>query len=55
LNSEPKLRAFLATPGHIWLLAQRADLAKVKGLPPLVEIARDRDPTGDGYALLTRP
>ena len=55
LNSEAKLRAFLARPGRVWLLAQRDDLAKVKGLPPLVEIARDQDPTGDGYALLTRP
>jgi hypothetical protein len=55
LDSEAALRAYLATPGPIWLLAQREDLAKVKDLPPLVEIARDRDPTEDGYALLTRP
>jgi 4-amino-4-deoxy-L-arabinose transferase-like glycosyltransferase len=58
LDSEAALRAFLARPGppgHLWLLAQRGDLAKVKDLPPLVEIARDRDPTEDGYALLTRP
>ncbi len=55
LNSEARLRAFLARPGRVWLLAQRDDLAKVKGLPPLEEIARDQDPTGDGYALLTRP
>ena len=35
LDSEPKLRAFLARPGRVWLLAQRDDLEKVKGLPPL--------------------
>ena len=54
LDSEDKLRAFLARPGRVWLLAQRDDLARLKGLPPLVEIARDQDPR-EGYALLTRP
>jgi 4-amino-4-deoxy-L-arabinose transferase-like glycosyltransferase len=55
LDSEAALRSYLARPGRVWLLAQRGDLAKVNDLPPLVEIARDRDPTGDGYTLLTRP
>lgn len=50
LDSEPKLRAFLARPGRVWLLAQRDDLAKVKGLPPLNEVARDAD-VWEGYVL----
>jgi 4-amino-4-deoxy-L-arabinose transferase-like glycosyltransferase len=54
LDSEGKLRAFLARPGRVWLVAQRDDLARLKGLPPLVEIARDQDPK-EGYLLLTRP
>ena len=54
LDSEAKLRAFLARPGRVWLLAQKDDLAKVKNLPPMVEIARDADPR-QGYLLLTRP
>ncbi len=54
LDSEAKLRAFLARPGRVWLLAQRDDLGKLKGLPPLTEVARDGDPR-EGYILFTRP
>ena len=54
LDSEAKLRAFLARPGRIWLLAQRDDLGKLKNLPPLKEVARDADPR-EGYILFTRP
>ena len=54
LDSEAKLRAFLARPGRAWLLAQRDDLARLKNLPPLVEVARDQDPR-QGYLLLLRP
>jgi hypothetical protein len=54
LDSEAKLRAFLARPGRVWLLAQRDDLARLKGLPPLTEVARDQDPK-EGYLLLTKP
>jgi hypothetical protein len=55
LDSEAGLRAYLARPGRVWLLAERTSLAEVKDLPPLVEIARDQDPSEGGYALLTRP
>ena len=54
LDSEAKLRAFLARPGRIWLLAQRDDLGKLEGLPPLKEVARDADPK-EGYILFTKP
>lgn len=54
LDSEAKLRAFLARPGRVWLLAQRDDLARLKDLPPLIEVARDQDPK-EGYLLLRRP
>jgi 4-amino-4-deoxy-L-arabinose transferase-like glycosyltransferase len=54
LDSEAKLRAFLARPGTAWLLAQRDDLARLRDLPPMVEIARDQDPR-QGYVLLLRP
>jgi hypothetical protein len=55
LDNEEKLRAFVARPGRIWLLAQRDDLAKIDPpLPPLREVARDADPE-EGYLLLTRP
>ncbi|MFL6195629.1 MAG: ArnT family glycosyltransferase [Thermoanaerobaculia bacterium] len=54
LDSEAKLRAFLARPGRTWLLAQRDDLARLKNLPPLREVARDADPR-EGYILLTKP
>jgi 4-amino-4-deoxy-L-arabinose transferase-like glycosyltransferase len=53
LDSEAKLRAFLARSGRVWLLAQRDDLARLKGLPPLREVARDQD-FKEGYLLLTR-
>ncbi|HEX9944441.1 MAG TPA: glycosyltransferase family 39 protein [Thermoanaerobaculia bacterium] len=53
LDSEAKLRAFLARPGRVWLLAQRDDLARLKGLPPLIEVARDQD-FKEGYLLLVR-
>ncbi len=54
LDSEAKLRAFLARPGRLWLLAQRDDLSQLRDLPPMVEVARDQDPK-EGYLLLTRP
>jgi 4-amino-4-deoxy-L-arabinose transferase-like glycosyltransferase len=54
LDSEARLRAFLARPGRVWLLAQRDDLARLKDLPPLIEVARDQDPK-EGYLLLRRP
>jgi 4-amino-4-deoxy-L-arabinose transferase-like glycosyltransferase len=54
LDSEEKLRAFLVRPGRIWLLAQRDDLARLRNLPPLIEVARDQDPK-EGYQLLLRP
>lgn len=54
LDSEAKLRAFLARPGRVWLLAQRDDLGKLKGLPPLTEVARDADPK-EGYVLFRKP
>jgi 4-amino-4-deoxy-L-arabinose transferase-like glycosyltransferase len=54
LDSEAKLRAFLARPGRVWLLAQRDDLARLRNLPPLIEVARDQDPK-EGYRLLMCP
>ena len=55
LEGEEALRRFAARPGRVWLLAQRDDLAKLRGGPlPLVEVARDPDPR-EGYVLLTRP
>jgi 4-amino-4-deoxy-L-arabinose transferase-like glycosyltransferase len=54
LKSEEELRAFLARPGRVWLLAQRDDFAKLKQRPPLKEVARDADPE-EGYILFTRP
>ncbi len=55
LEGEAALRAFAARPGRVWLLAQRDDLARLKGGPlPLVEVARDPD-LQNGYVLLTRP
>ena len=54
LDSEAKLRAFLARPGRLWLLAQRDDWARLKDRPAMTEVARDQDPK-EGYLLLTRP
>ncbi len=54
LDSEAKLRAFLARPGRLWLLAQRDDWARLKDRPAMTEVARDQDPQ-EGYLLLTRP
>jgi len=53
LDGEARLRAFLARPGRVWLLAQKDDLAKLKGLPPLTEATRDQDPK-EGYLLLLK-
>lgn len=52
LDGKEELRAFLARPERVWLLAQRDDLPNVTGLPPLHEVARDAD-VEDGYLLLT--
>jgi hypothetical protein len=54
LDSEAKLRAFLARPGRLWLLAQRDDWARLKDRPAMTEVARDQDPK-EGYLLLTQP
>ncbi len=54
LNSEARLRAFLARPGRAWLLAQRDDFARLRNLPPLAEVARDPD-AGEGYILFLKP
>jgi 4-amino-4-deoxy-L-arabinose transferase-like glycosyltransferase len=54
LNSEARLRAFLARPGRAWLLAQQDDFSRLQGLPPLVEVARDADPR-EGYILFLKP
>jgi 4-amino-4-deoxy-L-arabinose transferase-like glycosyltransferase len=54
LDSEARLRTYLARPGRVWLLAQKDDLSRLKNLPPLVEIARDDEPRV-GYILLLKP
>ena len=55
LEGEEALRRFAARPGRVWLLAQRDDLAKLRGGPlPLVEVARDPD-AHEGYLLLRSP
>ena len=54
LDNEAELRAFLARPGRVWLLAERDDFARLKDLPRTVEVARDQDPK-EGYLLLLRP
>ena len=54
LNSEARLREFLARPGRAWLLAQKDDFSKLRNLPPLTEVARDADPK-DGYILFLKP
>ncbi len=55
LEGEEALRRFAARPGRVWLLAQRDDLAKLRGGPlPLVEVARDPD-ASEGYLLLRSP
>ncbi|HVF60474.1 MAG TPA: glycosyltransferase family 39 protein [Thermoanaerobaculia bacterium] len=52
LEGEEALRRFAARPGRVWLLAQRDDLARLRGGPlPLVEVARDPD-ASEGYLLL---
>ncbi len=53
LDSEEKLRAFARSPGRVWILAQRDDLAKLDPPLHLREVARDPDPKG-GYLLLTQ-
>lgn len=54
LDSEAKLRAYLARPGRVWLLAQKDDFSRLGNLPPLVEVARDAEPR-EGYILLLKP
>ncbi|HYU30688.1 MAG TPA: glycosyltransferase family 39 protein [Thermoanaerobaculia bacterium] len=53
LDSEKKLRQFAASPGRVWILAQRDDLAKLAPPLPVREVARDPDPD-TGYLLLTQ-
>jgi 4-amino-4-deoxy-L-arabinose transferase-like glycosyltransferase len=53
-GGEGPLRELVARPGRIWVLAQRDDWAKIAAPPPLVEVARDRDPR-EGYLLLAKP
>jgi 4-amino-4-deoxy-L-arabinose transferase-like glycosyltransferase len=55
IDSEETLRRTLARPGRVWLLTEREDYAGLKGLPPLIEIARDADPTREGYILFLKP
>ena len=54
LDSEAKLRAYLARPGRVWLLAQKDDFSRLENLPPLVEVARDAEPR-EGYVLFLKP
>lgn len=54
LRGEEDLRAFVAGPGRVWLLAERDDWARLAPPLPLVEIDRDSD-LREGYLLLTRP
>ncbi len=54
LRGEEHLRAFVAGPGRVWLLAERDDWARLAPPLPLVEIDRDPD-LREGYLLLTRP
>jgi hypothetical protein len=54
IQSEEDLRRLLARPGRIWLLAERGEgFDRLKGLPPLVEIAREADPD-QGYILFLK-
>ena len=54
LESPAELRGFLERPGRVWVLAQRDDWGRLDPQPPLVEVARDSDPS-EGYLLLARP
>ncbi len=54
VQGEEELRAFVARPGRVWLLAEKDSLEKLDPPLPLVEVARDDD-RPRGYALLTRP
>jgi 4-amino-4-deoxy-L-arabinose transferase-like glycosyltransferase len=54
IDDEETLRKTLARPGRLWLLAERDDYSGLKGLPPLIEIARDADPR-EGYILFLKP
>jgi 4-amino-4-deoxy-L-arabinose transferase-like glycosyltransferase len=54
LDSEAKLRTYLARPGRVWLLAQKDGFSRLRNLPPLVEVARDAEPRG-GYVLFLKP
>jgi len=52
LDGEADLRRFLAQSERVWLFAKRDALAKMKGLPPLYEAARDPEER-EGYLLLS--
>ncbi|HEV8630909.1 MAG TPA: glycosyltransferase family 39 protein [Thermoanaerobaculia bacterium] len=54
LDGEARLRAFVARPGRVWVLAPRQEWANLWPPLPLVEVAHDDDPR-DGYLLLARP
>jgi 4-amino-4-deoxy-L-arabinose transferase-like glycosyltransferase len=54
IDGEAQLRQVLARPGRLWLLAERDSFAKLAGLPPMTEVARDSDPD-QGYILLFKP
>jgi len=54
LDGEASLRAFVARPGRVWVLAQRDDWRRLEPPLPLVEVARDGD-AHHGYLLLARP
>ncbi len=54
VQGEAELRAFVARPEKVWLLAEKDSLAALDPPLPLVEVARDDD-RPRGYVLLTRP
>ena len=54
VQGEAELRAFVARPAKVWLLAEKEALARLDPPLPLVEVARDEE-RREGYVLLTRP
>jgi 4-amino-4-deoxy-L-arabinose transferase-like glycosyltransferase len=54
IRNATEMRAFIARPQRVWLLARSDDWAQLASPPPLVEVAREEDPYY-GYLLLTRP
>ncbi len=52
LRTGDELRAFAERPGRVWVFAEERFLRGVVPAPPLIEVARDRDPRS-AYVLLT--